>query len=212
MTAHCIGCTLPLAAPGTLRCPRCVDAHALAESRYDEPGPTLTARARRRSPCGGGLLDIFASTAVVGDCIEWMGSRIHDGYGRVKVGGKSFRVHRRVWALLSGPIPDGIDVLHSCDNPPCCNPDHLFLGTNQDNVDDRTAKGRHSSGAAHWMRRLPGRLRGECNGKAVLTVDDVRCIRARHVLGERNIDIARSLGVGKSTIFNVVTRRTWNHV
>jgi len=97
----------------------------------------------------------FASRVTPSDpasCWEWSGSRNADGYGYLRVGsqrdGTRSRVlaHRLAWMLAhGGAIPGGLFVLHRCDNPPCCNPAHLFLGTNADNVADMLAKGRHVS-------------------------------------------------------------------
>jgi hypothetical protein len=78
-------------------------------------------------------------------CWEWTGTRNRDGYGQLKLkGGKGypFRAHRVAYEAAYGPIPDGMIVCHSCDNPPCCNPEHLWLGTHKDNAADRTAKRR----------------------------------------------------------------------
>ena len=75
-------------------------------------------------------------------CSEWSGHRDRDGYGITSVCGKAVRAHRLVWMLTTGPIPKGMHVLHRCDNPPCCQITHLFLGTNADNVADKIAKGR----------------------------------------------------------------------
>lgn len=75
-------------------------------------------------------------------CQEWMGLRNH-GYGYIGLNYKMIRVHRKVWELKHGPIPKGLHVLHRCDNPPCCNLEHLFLGTHQENMDDAKAKGRN---------------------------------------------------------------------
>jgi len=83
-------------------------------------------------------------------CLEWTGSTGRDGYGNIRFGGSTRLVHRAVWELANGPIPEGIEVCHHCDNPPCCEteptdayPDgHLFLGTHADNMADRDAKGR----------------------------------------------------------------------
>src|SRR5256885_74384 len=78
-------------------------------------------------------------------CWEWVGSKRELGYGQVRYKGRSARAHRIAWELTFGEIPDGRSVLHKCDNPPCINPDHLFLGTQQDNVDDMFRKGRQKT-------------------------------------------------------------------
>ena len=80
-----------------------------------------------------------------GDCLEWTGYTRAFGYGQLMVDGKCVGTHRVAWTLANGPIPDGICVLHRCDNPPCCEPAHLFLGTAADNTADMIAKGRHRS-------------------------------------------------------------------
>jgi hypothetical protein len=75
-------------------------------------------------------------------CHPWTGGRSPKGYGVFRIYDRAQRTHRIAWRLTCGPIPPGISVLHRCDNPPCCNPDHLWLGTNGDNNIDRTQKGR----------------------------------------------------------------------
>ena len=77
-----------------------------------------------------------------GGCWEWIGPRDRYGYGRASRIKKPVRCHRYVWEQYNGPIPDGLCVLHSCDNPPCLNPAHLRLGTHQQNVNDRSSRGR----------------------------------------------------------------------
>jgi hypothetical protein len=89
------------------------------------------------------------------DCHEWVGA--NDGsrarYGRLSDGhGKLLYVHRVAWAVVNGPILDGLQVLHKCDNPPCINVEHLFLGTNADNVRDKVSKG----------RQFPSEVRTHC--------------------------------------------------
>lgn len=74
-------------------------------------------------------------------CWMWTGGIVH-GYGCWEVDGRRERAHRWAWELFVGPIPEGMHVLHRCDNPPCVNPNHLFLGTQTDNVQDMDAKGR----------------------------------------------------------------------
>lgn len=80
-----------------------------------------------------------------GTCLEWTGAT-HRGYGQIGVGGKALYAHRVAWMLEHGDIPDGMHACHHCDNPPCCNVEHLFLGDDAANVADMIAKGR-----AHWQ-------------------------------------------------------------
>lgn len=89
----------------------------------------------------------FARFVQVGEpnaCWEWTGFRIPDGYGQITIRSRqrTYKAHRLAWEIAHGPIPEGLQVCHKCDNPPCCNPAHLFLGTARDNVMDRERKGR----------------------------------------------------------------------
>jgi len=77
------------------------------------------------------------------DCWVWPGGHDKDGYGHIKVDRIQQSTHRLAWTLTHGPVPAGMLVLHHCDNPPCCRPDHLFLGTHADNMRDRATKGRN---------------------------------------------------------------------
>jgi hypothetical protein len=77
------------------------------------------------------------------DCWNWLASKKWDGYGQVKFEGSMQTAHRTSWILHNGPVPEKLCVLHKCDNPGCVNPEHLFLGTQRDNVHDAIKKGRH---------------------------------------------------------------------
>jgi hypothetical protein len=140
------------------------------------------------------------------DCWETTSGLDKKGYGRVwdRTLRKMVFAHREAYRRFVGPIPDGLFVLHKCDNPPCCNPDHLFLGTNADNQADMTAKG----------RRSPGQLllRGASNPHAVFSDDDVRAIRKDLAAGRSNQAIATDRGVSNGTISRIKNRRTWRHI
>lgn len=75
-------------------------------------------------------------------CWLWLGSRHPTGYGQFSIKFKKMLAHRYAWSLENGPVPEGLYVCHKCDNPPCCNPAHLFIGTQKDNLADMKAKGR----------------------------------------------------------------------
>lgn len=132
-------------------------------------------------------------------CWEWRGYRTKDGYGRVHMDGTVRIAHRVAWELTNGPIPDGLDALHHCDNPPCCNARHLFLGDHAANMADMKTKGRARSGG----------VSGERVGTAKLTRAQVRAIRVQAASGARQCDLARQYGVHQSTISGVVRGRTW---
>ena len=129
-----------------------------------------------------------------------MGQRNHDGYGRLRRGGRQPLAHDVAWELIYGPVPPGMKVLHRCDNPPCCKPADLFLGTQGDNVRDMVAKGRHRVRA--W---------GEHHGHARLTEADVLEIRRRRALGESYRVLGEAFGVNPQTAWNVVNS-DWRHV
>lgn len=100
-------------------------------------------------------------------CLEWTGRTCRDGYGLLAINHKPVRAHRLAWELANGPIPTGMFVLHHCDNPPCCDAidteHHLFLGTQQQNVDDMIAKGRMFNGQAAKTHCPQGHSYDEAN-------------------------------------------------
>ena len=123
-----------------------------------------------------------------------------DLYGNFQIDGALDGAHRAAWRLFVGPIPEGMHVLHRCDVSLCVNPAHLFLGTNQDNVDDKMRKGRFKP------------MIGEKHGMAIFTEADVLDIRARYARGERQVDIAHAYGVERFPIYQIVHRRLWKHI
>lgn len=130
-------------------------------------------------------------------CWDWAGSKSTNfGYGLMKTGPRGATrqeaAHRLSWEIHFGPIPAGMNVCHRCDNPPCSRPDHLFLGDDSANMRDRDIKGRH--------------------GSARLTSRDVRSIRARAAIGERQASIARDFTMTPSQISQIVHRKAWKHV
>jgi hypothetical protein len=134
------------------------------------------------------------------DCWEWTAGRVPAGYGAVWDNsiGRHRHTHRLAWELKYGPIPEGLFVCHRCDNPSCCNPAHLFLGTQQDNDRDRTQKGRSS--------------RGERHPDAKLTDVKVREARKRWAQGESVSTLASECGVAFATMSAALKRQTWRHV
>lgn len=105
-------------------------------------------------------------------CWLWQGAIVGHGYGQFVRNGRE-QAHRVAWELANRRrVPEGMYVLHRCDNPPCVRPSHLFLGSQSDNITDCVAKGRH--GARRWPERIP---RGDRHGKAKLTEERVRDIR-----------------------------------
>lgn len=138
-----------------------------------------------------------------GECWEWQASCDDSGYGTFRHQGKMKKAHRLAWVFCGrGPIPDGLVVMHSCDNPPCCNPAHLSVGTRSDNMRDAVAKGRH----AHV--RLPG----EAHPNAKLTDAQVVEIRRRLAEGESQRALARAFGVSKPAIGRIARGRGWAHL
>lgn len=180
----------------------------------EQCGVTFTRPARRRQRfcskrCGsqshargrrGSLIERMAAKtrrAGADECWPWIGGVDHFGYGRIYDHGTSYQVHRVVYELEHGPIPDGLLVLHRCDNPPCVNPAHLFLGTNQDNVNDMLQKGRER--------------RGETHHNAKISTQQVLELRQQFAAGRSAASLARAFGVDPSNVRLIVLGKTRKH-
>ncbi len=148
-------------------------------------------------------------------CWPWLAARFAGKeYGVFRHEGKNLRSHRVAYELSHGPVLLGFMVLHSCDNPACCNPAHLKVGTHSDNMADRRRKGRDATCGHHQPER---RARGERINTSKLTPEDVRDIRLRYVPGHRSrpgnmIELSAEYGVSPSTIQRIATGQYWKHV
>jgi hypothetical protein len=134
------------------------------------------------------------------ECWPWLAFCDWDGYGKFSLSPqkRSIGAHRFGYVLAYGPLSEGIKVLRHCDNPPCVNPSHLFLGTTADNNRDKGEKGRA------WY--------GEDHHNAVLTAPLVTELRNRHQHGEPIKALAREYGIFYGTVWSAISRRTWKRV
>lgn len=134
-------------------------------------------------------------------CILWMGTISEGRYGVIHAGGKDsprIYAHRLAYEIANGPIPDGMSIMHSCDNPRCINAEHLSPGTITDNMTDKIHKNRQA--------------KGEVVASSKLTVAAVREIRERHAGGDAATHLARDYGVSIRCIGKITKRDTWRHV
>lgn len=139
-------------------------------------------------------------------CQIWLSrSRNPYGHGQMGVNGKTIMAHRVAWICAHGHIPAGMLVLHRCDTPGCINPNHLFLGTHQDNEDDKVRKGRQARGE----KLAHPRASGEKNGNSKLTANEVRAIRAMNAPQRR---IAEQFGVTQAIISKIKRNEVWINV
>lgn len=138
------------------------------------------------------------STPMPNGCWEWNLFRSKKGYGQLWNGHRMEGAHRVSYRLFKGEIPDGQCVCHTCDNPGCVNPEHLFLGSIAENTSDRQSKGRGIKGMSVHTSKL-------CEA-------DVRRIRRLAGSGVLHRDLAAQFGVDRSTISRVSSGATWNHV
>lgn len=133
-------------------------------------------------------------------CWEWQGAKTLAGYGKMYANQKCDDTHRISYRLFCGPIPDGVYVCHRCDNPPCVNPNHLFLGTPTENQADMRMKrrARNPKGSEAW--------------KAKICEADVVRIRQQFADGRPRKQIAREFGLSETTISHIARGKIWKHV
>lgn len=133
-------------------------------------------------------------------CMEWPCGKLSFGYGGIAIDGRTRAVHRIAYELAVGPIPDGLDICHHCDNPPCFRPSHLFPGTHADNMHDMYAKKRRVS------------AKGEKVNTAKLTANEVCEIRHLRTQGRTQQFLADQFGVLQTTISRILLRQHWKHL
>ena len=173
--------------PRPRRCPAVTEAQAVLVARIVENGFSV--------------LDAHRFAALVetgGECWVWQGPPDRTGYGRIKDILRTPLAHRVSYAMLKGAIPNGLDVLHTCDVRLCVAPHHLYLGTDVENSRDRVQRERQS--------------RGEGHSRAKLTEEQVVAVRRRAAAGETQVSIARAFGVESSTVGQIVLGIAWRHV
>ncbi len=150
--------------------------------------------------CGAAIRaeTVFRKIDQSGECWLWLGQISRGGYGKHC----HMLAHRLVWLFSGREIPERLCLLHRCDNPPCVNPDHLFIGTQRENMNDMDAKG----------RRRNSSQRGEANGFPKLTVAIVKDIWRLKYQGMSQHSTARELGITRAAVCDVIRGRTWRHV
>jgi len=143
--------------------------------------------------------DFWLNVDKSSDCWNWTGAKSESGYGRFHFGGRRHIAHRFIYEHQNGKLPVGLNVLHKCDNPSCVRVDHLFEGTNLDNIKDRVSKNRSAKGAE--------------NGRAILTASDVLEIRKLYKKEVVTMKmLANKFGVTLECVAAIIYRRTWRNI
>ena|SRR3990167_10996306 len=136
------------------------------------------------------------------ECWFWRGKKYPNGYGNVIWNGHNFLAHRIAYQITYGNIPENLFILHRCDMPICVNPYHLWIGTQKDNMNDCSKKGRIS----------PYARKGESNPRAKLTKNQIKEIRQRRGNGEKLIQLSNIFKVSITQISLIVRRKSWAHI
>jgi len=195
--------------PAALNMTRLKRNRIMSEEKSTHQGVGRQARPGTRGPVPAGIENrLWSRVAIMspGECWLWTGYRNASGYGRIRIGTaadgsrKMEGTHRVAYEMGKGPIPAGHGVLHHCDTPACCNPSHLFTGTNTDNNRDRDTKGRGTTPPTH---------RGEANPRAKLQATDIAVIKQLSAEGETQTAIGERFGVCHSTIGRILRGEAW---
>lgn len=161
------------------------------------------------------IKNFWAKIRVCGseDCWPWTSTTFSFGHGCFYFKYKLFKASRIAYYITYGIDPGNFMVLHNCDNPACCNPKHLSLGTTQDNTRDRTTRGRSAIGDKNGSRKHPEKLaRGERSGMSKLTEYTIKDIKQQHSLGKSGAELAREFGINKSTACRIIKGKSWAHM
>ena len=152
----------------------------------------------------------YTKISIGNNCWEWKGylNRRYKGYGRIKINGRTEQAHRVMWTLVYGEIPEGMVVCHKCDNSICVRPDHLFIGTQYDNVQDAISKGRDN------CTRGEGHYRSKLSRNKVLAIrkDYSSLDRDKYQVQEFVDWCAQKYEVKFETIEAVIYGKTWKHI
>jgi len=162
--------------------------------RYCSPHCRSRTPTRRKTP----EERFWAKVDRSGECWLWQASLSHRGYGATRHSGRTINAHRLAWIFTHGTVPEGLSVLHRCDNRRCCNPAHLFLGTPKDNTQDAIRKGRLCC--------------GEAINFAKLTPEKVRQMRELHRSGVNASEVGRRFAVTPSVALRAIKGQTWKSV
>jgi hypothetical protein len=159
--------------------------------------PLISNRTGYRDPVGR----FWSHVEKTKTCWLWDGTPANDfGHGKIWVDGRFVGAHVFSYWLMVGPVADGLQVLHTCDVPNCVRPDHLYVGTQADNMADKMRRGRQNQVA------------GEKHGGSKLTEEKVREIRRGYALGRSQSSLSREFGIARTTVQAVVERRSWSHL
>ncbi len=163
----------------------------------------MASKGNIKSRISKGLIERFEDGIINRENGCWnVNPGVSGGYGKIQAFGKTMSYHRVSYELYNGPIPSGYMVCHKCDNPSCVNPEHLFLGTAKDNMQDKIDKGRHV--AAH---------KGEGHHRARLTEWQVKEIKQHLSKGSMTqYELAEKYGVSQTLINNIKTGKRWGHI